>query len=184
MAVQIPERMTAAEFEQWVGLPQNAERHFEYIAGEAVEVVSNNYSSQVAARILTFLGMYLLENDIGYVTGADGGYVVRGERYISDVGFVSRARQPESCHDAYNPNPPDLAVEVVSPGDRADKLMVKVGNYLSVNTVVWVVYPPEREVQVYAPGESVKLLRMNQTLSGGDVLPGFALAVKDIFPET
>lgn len=183
MAIQIKQRITRAEFEAFIAQPENADSTFELVAGEVFEVVSNNYSSMIAARILTFIGMYLLQQNIGYVTGSDGGYIVQGESYIPDVGFISKTRQPEPNHDAYNPQAPDLAVEVMSPTDSEKKLLLKVSNYLAAGTVVWVVYPEECEVHIHRPEKGANTLDMNGTISGEPVLPGFTLAVKDIFPE-
>ena len=50
-------------------------------------------------------------------------------------------------------------------------------------TTVWVVYPETREVEVHAPGQTTQILGIDATLDGGDILPGFSLAVKDVFPE-
>lgn len=122
-----PRIVPVEEFDRFVLLPENAERMFEYIGGEIVEAVSSNYSSEIGARFLIVIGMFVLSNDLGRVTGADGGYQVSGERYIPDVAFVSKAKQPE---------PPDLAVEVLLPTNDADDMRIKVVNYLRVGTVV------------------------------------------------
>lgn len=176
--------LTVEDFDQLAERPENADRRLEYIRGEMVEVVSNNYASVVASKINFFVQLFLAEHGIeGYVTGADGGYQVAGERYIPDVAFISKARQSEPCHDASNPLPPDLAVEVLSPSDDLNLLRVKIANYLAAGTVVWLVRPDVRTVEVYAPGQPVQPVGADGTLDGGDIRPGFALAVADIFPE-
>ena len=180
MTVQV-KRHTLQEFEALVDLLENADRLFEFIGGEIIEVPSNAYSSEVAARILTFIGMYLLQNKIGHVTGEHGGYVVGEDRYAPDVAYISKARQAELDRTGYNPIPPELAVEVVSPSDRENLMLQKVANYMAVGTVVWVVRPNVQEVEIYAPGQPVRLLTTSDILDGGDLLPGFTLAVKDIF---
>lgn len=183
MVVQT-KRYTVEEFDQWVMLPENTDKLFEYIGGEIVEVVSNNYASVVASKIGFFIQLYLLQQGVaGYVTGADGGYQVAGERYMPDVGFISKARQPEPCHEAYNPNAPDLAVEVLSPNDNPRDVWVKVVNYLSAGTIVWVVDPDQKQVEVCVPGQPVKRVGLNDTLDSGEILPGFTLVIKDIFPD-
>ena len=174
---------TAEEFDEWARLPDNADRRLELIGGEIIEVPSNPYSSSVASRINTYIGMYLLQNDIGHLTGEGGGYMVSGERYAPDVAVISRQRQPELVREGYNPNPPDLAVEVVSPTDSEKNLLIKVANYLAAGTLVWVVYPDVKEVEVYRPGQPVLILDETGTLDGGHALPGFRLNVRDIFPE-
>jgi Uma2 family endonuclease len=180
-------RYTIEEFEEFIHLPENVDRSYEFIAGEIVEVVANNYSSQIAVTLAFFIQLHLREKGVaGYVTGADGGYIVAGERYIPDVAYISAQRQPQPSRDAYNPNPPDLAVEVISDPEsrnKLDKLRVKITNYLADQVVAWVVNPDRRIIEIHRAGHRVQILGADDTLDGGDVLPGFALAVKDIFPE-
>ncbi len=99
-------RMTLEAFERFAELPENAERHFEYIGGEVIEVVSNQRSSQIAARMLIHIGMYVISEKLGVMTGADGGYAVAGGRYIPDIAFVSKPRQSEPSERVYGPIPP------------------------------------------------------------------------------
>ena len=78
--------------------------------------------------------------------------------------------------------PPDLAVEVVSPSDEPRQRSIKITNYLAAGTVVWMVYPLARELEVHAQGQRVRIYGVEDTLEGGDLLPGFEMAIKDIFP--
>jgi Uma2 family endonuclease len=182
MAVQTHARMSVEAFEKIAALPENADKRLEYIGGEIVEVVSNSDSSEIGLKIGAEIMLYLKTNDLGRATGSDGGYRVSGEDYIPDVGFISKARQPKRPHTAWNSLAPDLAVEVVSPSDREPEITVKVANYLAAGTLVWYFYPTEQKVHVYEPGKPVKTLTINDTLDGGQVLPGFKVALKDIFP--
>ncbi len=175
------QQLTVEAFEHFTELPENAERLFEFVGGEIVEVPSNPYSSYIASRINRRVATFVEDNDLGFVTGEAGGYRVFGERYAPDVAFISKARQPELPHEGYNPNPPDLAVEVVSPTDSEKRLSIKVGNYLAAETTVWVVYPLDKEVVVYKPGQPPQIV--TDVLDGGEVLPGFTLALKDVFGE-
>jgi Uma2 family endonuclease len=178
-------RMTVEEFEYFVNLPENAEKLFEFIGGEVVEVPSNPYASYISSRINRRLGNFVEERDLGFVTGEAGGYMVSGERYAPDVAFISKARQPELARQGYNPMPPDLAVEVDSPStyESQQNLYIKVANYLAAGTVVWVFKPESKRVEVYTPGQPVRILGVDDVLDGGDVLPGFTLALKDIFTD-
>ena len=176
--------ITVEEFERLAVEPENADRRLEFVGGEISEVVSNSYSSRVAARILVKLGVFLEGANIpGYLTGADGGYQIGDERYIPDVAFVSKARQPEPSHETYNPLAPDLAVEVLSPSDQPDVMRLKLANCLAAGVTVWVVRPEAKTVEVYTPGKRAYRLGADGTLDGGEVLPGLALPVKDIFPD-
>ena len=176
------QRVTVEEFDVLVFTPEYVEREFEYIAGEIVEVVSHPKSSKIGGRFLRYIGAFVDDNELGHVTGADGGYHVGNERYMPDVGYISFERQPElDSEEGYLPNSPDLAVEVVSPSDSERLLMVKVGNYLAAATVVWVVYPEQEELAEYQTGKAVKVYRKNDTITGGDILNGFSLELNKIF---
>ena len=175
--------ITVEQFEAFAQQPENTDKLFEFIAGEIVEVPTNMLASKIAALFVTFIGMYLLENDIGHVTGADGGYQIFGDRYAPDAAYISYERQPEPTTSGYNPNPPELVVEVVSSDSKAEneKLTVKLGNYLASGTLVWIVRPEAAAVEVYAPGQPVQTLGKADTLTGGDVLPDFAVELTKIF---
>jgi len=175
--------ITVEEFEQFVERPENADRLFEYVGGEIVEVPSNPYGSQIASLIIAELVLFLKGKNLGHVTGEAGGYMVSGERYAPDVAYISKARQPRLAERGYNPLPPDLAVEVLSPSDQPGGLRIKVTNYLAAGTTVWVVDPESRVVEVHAPGQRAQKLGIKGALDGGEILPGFRLAVKDILPE-
>jgi Uma2 family endonuclease len=174
--------ITAEEFERFIMLPENADKRFELIGGEIVEVVSNSYSSECAANILILLGGFVKTHKLGRVTGADGGYIVSGGQYIPDVAFISFDRQSEPSHEPYNPNPPDLAIEVLSPTDNPHKFRIKLSNYLAAGVVVWVVDPERQMVEIHQPGQPVQIVDQEGTLDGGHVLPGFTPPVRDIFP--
>jgi Uma2 family endonuclease len=63
-------------------------------------------------------------------------------------------------------------------------LRVKVANYLAAGTLVWIVRPETKIVEVYAPGQPMRKVGVDGSLDGGDVLPGFSLPVRDIFPPS
>jgi len=182
MALQI-QHMTVEEFDEFAELPENRDKILEYIGGEVVEVPSNAYASHYSQIVSGELYIFLKGKDLGYLTGEAGGYMVSGERYAPDVAYISKAKQPELAQQGYNPNPPDLAVEVDFPSTYQSQreLRTKVVNYLAAGTVVWVLLPEVKEIEVYIPHQPVKRLTIDQTLDGGDVLPGFKLAVKAIF---
>ncbi|MDX2162364.1 MAG: Uma2 family endonuclease [bacterium] len=176
-----PVKVIAADFERWAALPEHIEQRHELINGEIVEVTSNSYSSMIAGVILTYLNLYMIKNDLGYVTGADGGYAVGEARFMPDVGVVLKARHPELPRVAYLPFPPDLAVEVASPSDTARRMFHKVNAYQRAGTVTWVVWPDDKTIDVYAPGEMPRTFDVSGALDGGALLPGFALPLKDVF---
>lgn len=179
MVVETPLMTVEAFWEQYAGKP------VELIHGKVVEVSpSGTRASAIAARILIKLGIFLEANPLGVVTGADGGYVLDGHTLRApDVGFFGRDKadrllQPEK----YAPFEPDLAVEVVSPGDDANQVQEKVALYLDTGVkLVWVVFPDLQQIVVHHPDRTSRTFTAADTLDGGDVLPGFTLPVADVF---
>src|SRR5258708_8223716 len=114
-------------------------------------------------RIGARISIHIETNNLGYVTGADGGYRVSGEDYMPDVGFISKARHPTRPRETWVPLAPDLAVEVVSPSDSEPNMPVKVANYLVAGTLTLYFFPEEQDVPTYEPGQPAKTLTVNDT---------------------
>ncbi|MBZ0302427.1 MAG: Uma2 family endonuclease, partial [Anaerolineae bacterium] len=177
--------VTAEQFDEFIQRPDLGDAIYELVCGEIVEKNSSPFASAMAGTVASYLVLFVRERGyIGYVTGAAGSYEVFDERYVPDAAYISKARQPELSCELHNPNPPELVVEVVSDEKSVDEqrsLRRKITNYLVVGTVVWVVFPVSQVVEVHAPDQPVKILRLEDTLDGGDILPGFQLPVRDIF---
>jgi Uma2 family endonuclease len=105
-----------------------------------------------------------------------------------DVSFLSSNRWP------YNRLPPrgdqackivpNLAAEVVSATNTADEILIKIHEYFQAGVeLVWVVNPDPGEVYVYESPQRVRILTRADTLDAGTVLPGFQLALTDLFEE-
>ncbi len=169
-------------FETFINLPENTDKRFELLMGEAPETPSNIFSSFLAPSTSMFIASFLIQNRLeGYLTGEGGGYVVEGEVFAPDVAYTT---QPVT-RKGFAPHPPLLAVEVLpdphnnkEQSDPRRKLSV----YLRAGVVVWVVDYEAEQVEVHVPDQDVLILGVNDTLKGGDVLPNFALLVRDIFP--
>lgn len=183
MALQ-RQRVTAEQFDDFIQQPDLGDRVFEFVGGEIIEMPSNPYSSKISQMIAGEIYIFLKGKKLGHLTGEAGLYRVGGERYAPDVGYISRDKQAELAHSGPNPNPPDLAVEVISDEGSVteiDQLMLKVSNYVAAGTAVWVVYPQTKAVRVHVPGQPVQIIGLDGTLDGGTALPGFVLPLRDIF---
>ena len=118
---------------------------------------------------------------MGDVYIAPTGFRVGKWGLIPDVAFLSKARIPDDTNKA-SPIPPDLAVEVVSPTDMFDRIVSKAFAYLAAGTqLVWVIEPQSKTVMVYRSETDIKLLTRNDTLTGEDVVEGFACPVAELF---
>ncbi len=106
---------------------------------------------------------------------------------IPDGSFISLDRLPNR-RVPREPIPdlaPDLAVEVISRSNTREEMERKLQDYFTagVRLVWYVCHTPRREVRVYvAPGEYA-VVREDETLNGGEILPGFQLALADLFAE-
>lgn len=100
---------------------------------------------------------------------------------VPDISFVTWERVPD-VSDKFREGPPDLAVEVVSPSDRATAMHRRVQDYLTSGTrQVWVLWPSQRALTVYEADGSARELGADALLDGGNVLPGFSVQVADLF---
>lgn len=183
MAVR-EKRYTSEEFHAFIERPENRDRLFELIDGVIVQKTASFTPSRIAARIVRLVGNYVDDHDLGYVTGADGSYVLDPDNeLIPDGAFISKASLPQIPNrEVYGA--PDLAIEVMSPTDRLPELRKKAQKYLRYGTrMIWLVFPENQRVEVYIPDQEPLEIGIEGVLDGGDVLPGFTLPVKQIFPE-
>jgi Uma2 family endonuclease len=175
--------VTAEEFEHFLIQPENLSQYFQLIGGRIVEKqISSVRSSIVSLWMMSKIAVFVEARDLGWLTGADGGYIVSGEYYIPDGGFLSKVRCPQMPTEIHIPIAPDLALEVLSPTNTYELIRVKLFNYLAAGTLLWVVDPGKR-IESHRAGRQVKVLFAGDTLDGEDVLPGFRLFVRDILAK-
>ena len=167
--------------------PQNGGRS-ELIEGELIEMQPAGFFHGVAANWLgAELTIYVRSQDLGVVTTAETGFKVATDPdtvLAPDAGFVAKSRLPEDLATirGFFPGAPDLAVEVVSPGDTYAEVEDKVARYLEAGTrLVWIVRPRQKSVEVHRADGTSALLGQTETLDGESVVPGFLLPVARIF---
>jgi Uma2 family endonuclease len=186
----ISERLYSAdEFWELTQLPENAGKRLELVNGEVREMVpAGGEHGEIAFDFGLLVGNYVKQHHLGRVTAAETGYIlhtdVDGKDTVRapDIGFVRLERAPEPFTEKFVPLAPDLAIEVVSPGDKAHEIEEKVLDYLTYGVhVVWIVYPSSRTIVIHTV-DGLKRLTVKDTLEGGDILPGFKIAVSEIFP--
>ncbi|MBC8100440.1 MAG: Uma2 family endonuclease [Armatimonadetes bacterium] len=181
--------ISADAFWELMQTPEYADKNVELIDGVIVEMSRPGGShGKAAIKIGRYLDSFVETHGLGDVT-AEAGYVLfknpDGKDMIvgPDVAFIRRDRLPDGLPAGHIPMPPDLAVEISSPNDTMGKIRDKVAAYLKAGTaLVWVVDPDFQTVTVHHAG-GIAAYDINSVLDGGDVLPGFTLPVRDIFPE-
>ena len=147
---------------------------------------TSDLHGEIAGLITFYLIGYVLEHDLGSVRSAETGFLISRDPDVvraADVAFISKERGAQIAdRDKYTPFPPDLAVEVVSFDDLADSLQAKIRDYLEAGVrLLWVIHPQTQQVVVYTT-DSQTTLSVGDTLTGGEVLPGFALPLAKLFP--
>ena len=147
---------------------------------------SGSLHAIIAATLGGILYDFVKQRKLGWVFGAEGGFHIRHDPdtvRAPDVAFVSAKRMPASVPQGFFPGPPDLAVEVLSPNDRASEVLGKVSDWLEAGCrKVWVVDPETQSIAVYAPKVEMRVLHLSDTLTDEEVLPGFQIEVRKIFP--
>lgn len=140
---------------------------------------------EIAQGVGTALRVFVAENRLGVVVAAETGFKIESNPdtvRAADAAFVRAERVPAEKPRGFYPGAPDLAVEVLSPDDRASEVNDKIQQWLAAGCqVVWVIDPKTRSVTVYHGRRQAEVLRASDTLTGGEVLPGFALPVEQVF---
>lgn len=140
----------------------------------------------IAAEILVSLGSHVRAHGLGKVHAAETGFRTGSNPdtvLAPDAAFVSRERiEQAAVGRGYRTGAPDLAVEVVSPGDSFVEVEAKVARWLAAGCrMVIVVNPARRAATVYRSRDDIVLLTEGDVLDGGDVVPGWTLPLRELF---
>lgn len=173
--------------EEFARLPDPDASRLELVRGRLVREPPAGFGQSVSGVCLAAkLHAYVRKYGLGQVTGADGGYILHEDPptvRAPAVGFVAVERIPAGgLPRGYFPGAPDFAVEIVSPAGTAREIAERVGDYLEAGTrLVWVVEPRSRSVTVHRPGREPRTWWEGEDVDGEDVVPGFSVAVGEIF---
>ena len=157
----------------------------ELVDGVLVEKPMGFYESRLACVLIQLLSNFADEHDLGIIVGPDGMMrLAVGLVRIPDVSFVSW-HQLSNRRIPRQPIPdlaPDLAVEVLSPGNTEAEMARKLREYFSAGVrLVWLLDPETRTMRVYTSPGDFSTMSEDESLDGGEVLPGFTLPLRDLF---
>lgn len=175
--------MTAEELLQ---LPRGQFRA-ELINGELRTMpLAGHPHGRITVRLTAPLAQFVWDNGLGEVYGAETGFKLTSDPDTvlgPDVAFVSKERLEAIAETkGYWPGPPELAVEVLSPGDRPGKVRTKISQWLAFGTKqVWIVDPKFLTVTIYRSLTDIQSFTEEEYLEADDILPGFRLLVGEIF---
>ena len=160
--------------------------HCELIQGELIMMSPAGFDhGRFAIRIGAALDCFVTPRGLGAVVSAETGFRIACDPdtvRAPDVAFVRAERIPPGGVKGFFQGPPDIAIEIISPSDRASDVMAKAQDWLQAGCLlVWVVDPETRTISVYRSRSEIIVLAETDTLTGGDVLPEFSVSVAEVF---
>ena len=160
---------------------------YELINGELIKMAPpGSEHGVVTVNVAVLLRRHAKARRLGVVFGGDTGFQLTSNPdtvLAPDVAFVRQSRIPaQGVPRGYWPGPPDLAVEILSPGDTLKEAREKAEKWLAAGALmVWTLIPRKRSVLVHRPGLAPVTLAEDDILKGEDVVPGFRCRVADLF---
>lgn len=181
----VPRDGTRMTLDEFLALPDAPRAELEDGVFEVVPPAGGPHGS-VNTRLLSRLAPYVLDRDLGETYDSSTAFVLRvGPPPLvrsPDVSFVRRGKDDPATAPGSVPLAPDLAVETLSPSDRAGKVPRKIKEYFEHGTsLVWLIDPQHRTAAVYTRDGSVRWLRESDSLDGGNVIPGFSVPLAFLF---
>lgn len=160
-------------------------RRLELVAGEVREMAPASYGhGRALVKVARKLGDFAEAHGLGDVIGGDSGFVLhRGPDTVlcPDVAFIAAARVPASDH-GFAELAPDLVIEIVSPSQSRAEASDKAVRWLDAGVqVVWLIWPAKRRVQIHTGEVDISTLGPDDTLTCAELLPGFELALSELF---
>jgi Uma2 family endonuclease len=158
----------------------------ELVEGELIMMSpAGSRHGAIALRIGSMLLDFVEAHDLGVALGAETGFRIASNPdtvRAPDAAFIRANRVGKTLPQSFFPGAPDLAVEVLSPDDRASEVLAKVENWLEAGCeAVWVVDPKTRTIAMYRSDGKATILKTTDTLDGGDLLPGLQIPVANVF---
>jgi Uma2 family endonuclease len=166
------------------------ERHdriCELLDGILVQKTMGYLESLLAGVLIEHLRSFVKKKKLGIVLTPDGPVrLLSGQIRVPDVCFIRWERLPgkKLPRVPILPVAPDLAVEILSPGNTHAEMERKLSDYFAAGVrLVWYIDPAARMARIYTAPEKCSVLDDSQSLSGNEVLPGFQLALAELFGE-
>lgn len=158
----------------------------ELLRGELVMMSpSSGLHGLVVDAIERCLGNYVADKKLGRTFGAETGFIISRDPdtvRAPDVAFIITAHMPDPIPPGFVPRPPDLAVEVLSSGDRASEVTAKTRDWLAAGCQeVWNVDPRTQTITVHRADGIISLLTLSDVLESPKLLPGFRVAIHELF---
>ncbi len=181
--------MTMADY---LAYPDGDGYRYELVDGVLVRMAGTRPEAGDVTRALLFpLAAYVQAHGLGVVTLPDEVYDFErtgqpNTGLLPDVGFYYASRMSQVTPHEPRPFAPDLAAEVAGGSQRQADMDAKARRYLRGGaTLVWVVWPARRQVDVWRRDDRAPVVTLDDRdhLDGLDVVPGFTLPVALLLPS-
>lgn len=178
-----PQVWTDAAF---MALPDDG-HHYELINGVLVDMGNSGaLHGNICSNLIILLGSYVRLHRLGAMFDSSTAFKLKsGNKRSPDISFVTKEQLRGLQHlpDGFLEGAPDLAVEVLSPGNTIEEIHDKLVEYFENGTqLAWVVHPKEQYVLVYRSAQTPdRLLKLDDSLEGENIVPGFALPLSELF---
>jgi Uma2 family endonuclease len=172
--------------EEFWHLGEERTEHAELVAGRIINGMPTGHEhGDIEATIAALLLMFVRQAKLGKVmSGEVGLYTQRNPDTVraADVLFISNDRYDRVVSGSFLDVAPELIVEILSPDDAWRTVDKKLREYFAAGVVlVWIVNPDSRTITAYRSMTDVREFGEGDTLTGDEVLPGFAIPVAEIF---
>jgi Uma2 family endonuclease len=174
--------------EEFMALPDDG-HHYEIVNGELVDMGNSGaLHGYICSLLLVALGSYIVPKKLGVILDSSTAFKMKnGNRRSPDIAFFAKERLQgmKTLPSGYLEGAPDLAIEVLSPRNTIEEIDNKLVEYFENGSrLVWVISPTQQYVLIYRSAqEPDRLLKVKDFLDGEEVIPGFSLAIADLFQE-
>jgi len=172
---------TAEDLEQ---LPSDA--RYELIRGELCAMPNNSADhGNKTMRISTSVAYFVDENALGECFAAETRFTIETDPDTTlgpDFAYISKERLADIPERGYLRLAPDLVIETRSPNETGAGFALKISRWLSAGVrEAWAVDPATQTLVIHRAGVAPRILTVDDTLTGGDVLPGYSMPIRRLF---
>jgi Uma2 family endonuclease len=173
--------VSVEDFERMIAQPDNADQLYELVRGEVIELSPGRTRySEIGHLIAVAVHLHCREKGLRcHTSGGDGAYRIQGQVVAPDFAY----KLTPMSDDYPDPEPPLWVAEIISPMARATAIREKRQIYREAGILLWELYPQSRSADVYGPKESMHGVGLDGMLDCSAIVPGFRLAVRDLFRE-
>lgn len=173
-----------ATYEDWEAANRRGDGLYELIDDTLIRKAVSDLSSWLGGWFVTLLNNHVMPGRLGWVHPSDGFFRLPDGLRAPDASFTPRSSRPAGRlqERGYSRVPPALVVECLSPGNTRREMELKRSVYFAAGVeAVWEADPLARAVTVWTGPDADTTLHEGDTLTGDPVLPGFSVALTDLF---